>query len=88
MSFPPPSLPRPFFLLHATGYSTSTNTTDALVLRARRSVVDEIRPEVTPTKDGALPVATSLAWSPDGSNLFAGYTDSQVRVFGVSSFSS
>ncbi|KAJ8292748.1 Guanine nucleotide-binding protein subunit beta-like protein [Rhodotorula toruloides] len=53
-----------------------------------KSVVDEIRPEVTPTKDGALPVATSLAWSPDGSNLFAGYTDSQVRVFGVSSFSS
>lgn len=35
-------------------------------------------------KFGRTPVCTSLAWSADGATLFAGYSDSKIRVFVVS----
>ncbi|KAM0751458.1 putative CPC2 protein [Meredithblackwellia eburnea MCA 4105] len=48
-----------------------------------KSIVDEIRPEFSVGKGSAEPEAVSLAWSADGNTLFAGYTDSQIRVFTV-----
>jgi len=46
-----------------------------------KSVVDELRQEVITTK---APDCISLAWSPDGQTLFAGYTDNNIRVWQVS----
>eukprot|EP00520_Triparma_pacifica_P019001 CAMPEP_0118662958 /NCGR_PEP_ID=MMETSP0785-20121206/17125_1 /TAXON_ID=91992 /ORGANISM="Bolidomonas pacifica, Strain CCMP 1866" /LENGTH=314 /DNA_ID=CAMNT_0006556569 /DNA_START=22 /DNA_END=966 /DNA_ORIENTATION=+ len=49
-------------------------------------VVDELRPEFTPTgKNQTVPYSTCLAWSADGSVLYAGYTDGVIRAFHVSS---
>ncbi|KAI7952472.1 hypothetical protein MJO29_008103 [Puccinia striiformis f. sp. tritici] len=50
-----------------------------------KSIVDEIKPDFTEidTKKGKAPECTSLAWSPDGGTLFAGYTDNLVRVYAV-----
>lgn len=49
-----------------------------------KQIVDELRPEVPVTSKKALPPqCLSLAWSADGSTLFAGYTDSTVRVWTV-----
>ncbi|GAA6004272.1 hypothetical protein JCM10207_002516, partial [Rhodosporidiobolus poonsookiae] len=45
------------------------------------SIVDELTVEAE--AGVAQPQATSLAWDASGSNLFVGYTDSTVRVFGV-----
>lgn len=47
-----------------------------------KSCVDELKPEVLASK-GKGPQCTSLAWSSDGSTLFAGYTDNQIRVWQV-----
>jgi len=45
--------------------------------------VDELKPELSQGKK-AVPVnVTSLAWSADGSTLFAGYTDNIIRVWSV-----
>ena len=49
----------------------------------RRTIVDEIRPELEASKDGNLPQATSVAWSPAGDVLYLGYTDNVVRVYTV-----
>jgi guanine nucleotide-binding protein subunit beta-2-like 1 protein len=47
-----------------------------------KSLVDEIKPNFVPTgKNGLIPYCTCLAWSADGEALFAGYTDSVIRVF-------
>jgi len=50
-------------------------------------VVDELRPNVI-NSDGNRknnsPEVTSLAWSADGTTLFAGYTDKLIRVWQVS----
>jgi len=47
--------------------------------------VDEFKPEFPPKGKKAVPVqCISLAWSADGSTLFAGYTDNIVRVWTVS----
>jgi guanine nucleotide-binding protein subunit beta-2-like 1 protein len=47
-------------------------------------VVDDLRPEFTPTgKNLTVPFATCLAWSADGSVLFAGYSDAKIRAFHV-----
>jgi guanine nucleotide-binding protein subunit beta-2-like 1 protein len=47
-------------------------------------MVDEIKGDFTPTgKNGNIPYCTSLAWSADGTTLFAGYTDSNIRVYNV-----
>lgn len=48
--------------------------------------VDEIRPEITTTgKKAQIPYCTSLTWSSDGADLFAGYSDNTVRVYNVAS---
>eukprot|EP00536_Pseudo-nitzschia_multiseries_P000793 jgi/Psemu1/300319/fgenesh1_kg.10_\ len=46
-------------------------------------IVDTLRPE--PPEFGRMPSVTSLAWSPDGSTLFAGYSDNVIRVWAVTS---
>merc|ERR1712007_93167 len=51
-----------------------------------KGIVDELKLELPPTdaKSKALPTAcVSLAWSSDGNTLFAGYTDSQIRIWQV-----
>jgi len=49
-----------------------------------KNMVDELRGNFTAsTKSGAVPYCTSLAWSADGSDLFAGYTDNCIRVYHV-----
>jgi len=51
-----------------------------------KGIVDELKLDL-PAKDPqskALPISCiSLAWSADGNTLFAGYTDSQIRVWQV-----
>jgi len=44
-------------------------------------VVDTLRPDETET--GKIPSCTCLAWSADGSTLFAGFTDNVIRVYAV-----
>jgi len=51
-----------------------------------KSVVDHLVPEFTGVGANSLPPqAISLAWSDDGNTLFVGYTDSVIRVWGVTS---
>jgi guanine nucleotide-binding protein subunit beta-2-like 1 protein len=48
--------------------------------------VDELRPDFPPAGKKAVPIqCISLAWSADGSTLFAGYTDNNIRVWAVTS---
>jgi guanine nucleotide-binding protein subunit beta-2-like 1 protein len=50
-----------------------------------KGLVDEIKLEVTTTgKHAQLPYCVSLAWSADGTDLYAGYTDNVIRVYTVS----
>lgn len=50
-------------------------------------LVDEIRPEITTTgKKAQIPYCTSLTWSSDGADLFAGYSDNTVRVYNVANY--
>jgi guanine nucleotide-binding protein subunit beta-2-like 1 protein len=50
-----------------------------------KSIVDDLRPEfnVTFSKKATVPYCVSLAWSADGSALYAGYTDGEIRVFTI-----
>jgi len=51
-----------------------------------KACVDELKPEFPALSKRATPIqCTSLAWSADGTTLFAGYTDHHVRVWQVSS---
>jgi guanine nucleotide-binding protein subunit beta-2-like 1 protein len=55
-----------------------------------KALVDEINIDWTPisTNDkgkAQKPYCTCLAWSADGSDLFAGYTDNNIRVYHVNS---
>jgi len=51
-----------------------------------KGMVDELRPDVTNTgKNAQLPYCTSLSWSADGADLFAGYSDNSVKVYNVAS---
>lgn len=52
-----------------------------------KGMVDEIRTPVekSTSKHAQVPYCVSLAWSADGSDLYAGYTDNVVRVFSVAS---
>lgn len=51
-----------------------------------KGMVDEIRIDFTSTgKHAQVPYCTSLAWSADGSDLYAGYTDNVIRVYHVNS---
>ncbi len=53
--------------------------------RCSKSPVDELVPEFTQTfgKKAVKPYCVSLAWSADGSTLYAGYTDGIIRVYVV-----
>ncbi|KAL1920877.1 40S ribosomal protein RACK1 [Calcarisporiella thermophila] len=52
-----------------------------------KSIVDELRPEFLDQKSSRNksgdPQCVSLAWSADGTTLFAGYTDNLIRVWAV-----
>jgi len=49
-----------------------------------KACVDELKPDLPQGGKKALPVqCISLAWSADGSTLFAGYTDKTIRVWAV-----
>jgi guanine nucleotide-binding protein subunit beta-2-like 1 protein len=49
-----------------------------------KNMVDELRGNFNPSsKNAQIPYCTSLAWSADGSDLFAGYTDNCIRVYHV-----
>lgn len=50
-----------------------------------KSMVDEIKVDFAATgKNAMAPYCTCLAWSTDGSDLFAGYTDNVIRVYHAS----
>jgi guanine nucleotide-binding protein subunit beta-2-like 1 protein len=52
-----------------------------------KSVVDDLRPDFngkTFSKKATVPYCVSLAWSADGSTLYAGYTDGTIYVYVVS----
>lgn len=48
-----------------------------------RELLDELKPEFAVGAKAKDPEAISLAWSADGQNLFAGYTDNIIRVWQV-----
>ncbi|CCE86413.1 Piso0_004901 [Millerozyma farinosa CBS 7064] len=48
-----------------------------------RTLLDELKPEFAVGAKSKDPEAVSLAWSADGQNLFAGYTDNLIRVWQV-----
>lgn len=51
-----------------------------------KELVDELKVETTTHgKYSQAPYAISLAWSGDGSDLYAGFTDNVIRVYRVSS---
>jgi len=45
--------------------------------------VDELKPEIKQSKKAVPIQCISLAWSSDGTTLFAGYTDNVIRVWAV-----
>lgn len=51
-----------------------------------KNMVDELKQEVINTSNSKAepPQCISMAWSPDGQTLFAGYTDNLIRVWQVS----
>jgi guanine nucleotide-binding protein subunit beta-2-like 1 protein len=49
--------------------------------------VDELKADVIAQKSTAPPQCVSLAWSPDGQTLYAGYTDNVIRVWQVQQMS-
>merc|ERR1712195_217555 len=49
-----------------------------------KSIVDELTPDFPPIGKKAMPhYCISLCWSADGSTLFSGYTDGNIRVLAV-----
>lgn len=48
----------------------------------KRDLIDELKPEFVGGSN-KQPEVISLAWSADGQNLFAGYTDNMIRVWQV-----
>ena len=70
--------PNRYWLVAAT--STSIKIWDL----ESKGMVDELRIEFERVgKNAQVPFCTSLAWSADGADLFAGYTDNTVRVYHV-----
>jgi len=47
--------------------------------------VDELKPDIKQSKKAVPVQCISLAWSADGTTLFAGYTDNVIRVWAVQS---
>jgi len=51
-----------------------------------KNTVDDLRVDFPPLgKNAQIPYCTCLAWSADGSELYAGYTDNLIRVYRVNS---
>lgn len=51
-----------------------------------KGMVDELRGDFpVGGKNTQIPYCTSIAWSADGADLFAGYTDNRIRVYHVNS---
>lgn len=48
-----------------------------------KSIVEELRPDFILTKKAQVPYCVSMNWSVDGSTLFTGYTDGNIRVWSV-----
>merc|ERR1712060_353054 len=49
-----------------------------------KSIVDELTPDFPPIGKKAMPhFCISLCWSADGSTLYSGYTDGNIRVWAV-----
>jgi len=49
-----------------------------------KNIVEDLKPEIAlPSPKAQAPQVLSLAWSADGKNLFAGYSDNIIRVFEV-----
>jgi guanine nucleotide-binding protein subunit beta-2-like 1 protein len=48
-----------------------------------KGIVAELTPEFEVSKHALTPYCTSVAWSADGSVLYAGFTDGIIRVYGV-----
>lgn len=49
-----------------------------------KSVVDDLKVEFNlASKKAQVPYCVSLAWSADGSTLYSGFTDGQIRVWAV-----
>lgn len=48
-----------------------------------KSIVDDLRPDFLLTKNAQVPYCVSINWSADGSTLFTGYTDGNIRVWVV-----
>jgi guanine nucleotide-binding protein subunit beta-2-like 1 protein len=70
--------PNRYWLVAAT--STSIKIWDL----ESKGMVDELRIDFERVgKNAQMPFCTSLAWSADGADLFAGYTDNTVRVYHV-----
>ncbi len=47
-------------------------------------MVDELKPQFEPTgRKAQQHYCVSVSWSADGSTLYGGYTDGQIRVWGV-----
>jgi guanine nucleotide-binding protein subunit beta-2-like 1 protein len=47
-----------------------------------KRLIQQLRPDFPPQGKKAVPIqCVSLAWSADGSTLFAGYTDNKIRVW-------
>eukprot|EP00743_Colponemidia_sp_Colp-15_P000134 GILK01000153.1.p1 GENE.GILK01000153.1~~GILK01000153.1.p1 ORF type:complete len:333 (+),score=55.56 GILK01000153.1:52-999(+) len=61
----------------------ATNTAIKIWDLETKMVVDELRPESATGKKGQAPACVSLAWSADGSTLYSGYTDGNIRVWTV-----
>jgi guanine nucleotide-binding protein subunit beta-2-like 1 protein len=71
--------PNRYWLVAAT--STSIKIWDL----ESKAMVDELKVPFPPVgKNAQIPFCTCLAWSADGSDLFAGYTDNIIRVYHVS----
>jgi len=48
-----------------------------------KQMVDELRVDFVVGKHAQAPYCVSLAWSADGTDLFAGYTDNKIRVYHI-----
>lgn len=76
--------------VHALAFSPSrywvaaaTSTGIKIFNLQERSLLDELKPEFAIGAKAKDPEPISLTWSSDGQTLFAGYTDSLIRVWQV-----
>lgn len=63
--------------------SAATSTSIKIWDLYSKTIVDDLHPDF-PSHTGRKPECISLAWSADGTTLFCGYTDNNIRVWQVS----